>query len=567
MDLSQLRHQSDSRYCFSLSPNTVLVRLAVAKSLRLKRVDLLYGDTANFYKKQTRTKMVISREDEAFFYYEATMEQRIPRFFYIFHLTDNDQDAFFSESGLTGSYMFNLSFLSAFQYVGENRNDFTLPLEAWRGRIVYQVFPERFACRGDPREKKYVNEPWDSEKLGLNHRAFLGGDLWGLLDKLDYIASLGVGVLYLTPIHPSPTNHKYDVLDYFDVDPAFGGKEAFRQVVARSHALGMKVVMDLVFNHMCDRHPFFEDVKKKGRASEYHDWFFIDGDRPRTSPLNYVCFSYVTSMPKMDTNNPKVRDYLISVGKYWLDEFGVDGYRLDVSEGVGHDFWIRFKLALKDEHPDLILIGENWHNSESYLGPDQLDSVMNYPFLAIVSGYVLGIENADVTRMRFDGLLVRYKKFHNELMLNILASHDIQRMMNLCKKNRNLVLMAYAIAMFYPGLPMIYYGEEVLMEGGGDPDNRRGMRWDLTEHPDYYAETFRELLHLRENRELRVGESRFEDQDGLLKITRYCENGRICLYMNRTDRPIPVPDAGEELLAHRAAGGSVYPEGFLIRRE
>ena len=566
MNLANLRHQSDSRYCFSIDDHTVLLRLAVSKDIHLGRVDILYGDTANFYKKQARAKMTLAHEDEAFFYYEGKMEARIPRFFYIFHLSENGCDFFYSESGLSVGYKFDLAYLSAFQYVGENRNDYTFPLKAWQGRVVYQIFPERFAS-SSRLDKSYVTDPWQTTNLRLNHQVFLGGDLWGVYEKLDYIASLGIGVLYLTPIHPSPTNHKYDVLDYFDVDAHFGGKEAFKAVVEKAHSLGMKVMMDLVFNHMCDKHPFFQDVKKKGRASPYYDWFFIDGDKPTASPLNYVCFTYVTSMPKMDTNNPKVRDYLISVGKYWLEEFDVDGYRLDVSEGVSHDFWIRFKLALKENHPDVILVGENWHNSESFLGPDQLDSVMNYPFLNIVSGYVLSIEDAEITRQRFDGLLMRYKSAHNELMLNILSSHDIQRLMNLCHGDKDRVLMAYAIGVFYPGMPMIYYGEEVLMEGGGDPDNRRGMRWDLVEHPDYYANTFKALLHLREREELQVGKSRFENAGGLLKISRICGDSSIAIYMNMTDSPLPLAKLGEELLSHKAAGGSVYPKGFLAQRE
>ncbi len=567
MELYQLRHQSDSRYCFSLDEKRVLVRLAVAKSLHLERIDLLYGDRALFYKKQTRVHMVLSHEDESFFYYEGTMESKLPRFYYIFHLIENGQDIFYSESGLSGAYMFNLAFLSAFQFIGENVNDFVRCPPSWQGRLIYQVFPERFASREDPSKKPYVNKPWDCTNLRTNHQVFLGGDLWGVLDKLDYLASLGVGVLYLTPIHPSPSNHKYDVLDYFDVDANFGGKEAFRQVVEKAHALGMKVMMDLVFNHMCSSHPIFLDVREKGRASKYYDWFFIDGDYPSTNPLNYSCFAFVSVMPKMNTNNPEVRDYLISIGKYWIQEFGVDGYRLDVAEGVSHDFWIRFKIALKDICPDVILVGENWLNSESYLGPDQLDSVMNYPFLGAVSAYMLNQKGAYETRLALDGLLMRYKEGHNQMMMNILSSHDIQRFMNLCNKDKDLVLMGYVISMFYPGMPMVYYGEEVLMEGGGDPDNRRGMIWSRVEQADYYASTFKKIMLLRQHESLKRGETCFENVGDMLKIIRFVDGEKLVLYLNRSSHPLEVPSAGEELLSNRAAGGTVYEKGFLVRKE
>ena len=567
MDFSKFRHESDSRYCFSISPNEVLVRFAIAKDVHLEKAFLLYGDTSTFVKKQTRIRMERKHEDEFFFYYEATMSSSIPRFFYIFHVIENGCDFFLSESGVSSSYMFNLAFLSAYQYIGENRNDFSLPFPSWQGRLVYQVFPERFACHGNPQEKQYVNEPWDKANLKGNHRAFLGGDLIGLCDKLDYLVSLGVGVLYMTPIHPSPSNHKYDVLDYFDVDPSFGGKEALRNLVEKAHSLGIKVMMDLVFNHTSFEHPFFKDVRQKGKASEYWDWFFIDGDKPSAHPLNYRCFSFVPWMPKLDTNNPKVRKYLVSVGKFWVEEFHIDGFRLDVAEGVSHDFWIRFKIALKDIDPDIILIGENWHNSESYLGPDQLDGVMNYPFLSVVSGYVLGITDAETTRMRLEGLLLRYKDGQNHMMLNILSSHDIQRVMNLCKKDKDLVLLAYAMQMFHPGFPMVYYGEEVFMEGGADPDHRRGLEWNKAEAPDYYANTFRNLMLLRQHEELRRGETKIENAGGLLKITRQIGGACIALYLNRSLEPLALPKLGEELLSNRAAGGRVYPKGFLVQKE
>ena len=567
MDLTQFRHQSDSSYCFSISENTVVVRLAVAKCLSLSRVDVLYNESNLYYKSQYRASMHIAHEDETFFYYETRMEVEIPRFFYIFHISGDDSDVYYSESGLTPTYNFDLAFLSAFAYNGENRNDFGLVPESWQGRLVYQIFPERFACRGDPKKKKYVNRPWDAVDKRLYPGSFLGGDLWGLVDKLEYLHSLGVGAIYMTPIHPSPSNHKYDVLDYFDVDPNLGGKEALMHVTTKAHELGMKVIMDLVFNHMSSSHPFFLDVKEKGRASAYHDWFFIDGDKPTTSPLNYRCFSFVKAMPKLDTNNPAVRDYLISVGKYWIEEFGVDGYRLDVSDAVSHDFWIRFKIALKDIKPDILLIGENWHNSESFVGPNQLDGVMNYPFLGAVSCYLLQIKSAYETRLLLDGLLMRYKDANNHMMMNIVSSHDVQRFMHLVSGDKNLVLMGFAMLMFYPGFPMVYYGEELFMEGGADPDNRRGMTWDKLDTEDYYIKHFAQLMRLRGYESLKKGEICLKNNGNMLEIRRCTNQEEIVLYLNRTANPIAVPNQGEEIVSNHYAAGSVYSEGFLVQKE
>lgn len=341
MHLSSFRHQSDSRYCFSLNDHEVLIRLAVSKEVKLDEVHLVYGDPMGFGSHHQNKKMELRYIDAGYLYYETIMEGFPSRFMYVFLIQGEGKEFFYSESGFDETYKFDLAFISAFQFVGENRNDYVLEKPSWQGRVFYQVFPERFHSSIDPKSKPYVNTPWDAPSLKGKHNAFLGGDLYGVIEKLDYLKSLHVGALYLTPIHPSPSNHKYDVLDYFDVDEAFGGKEAFRLLVQKAHGLDIKVMMDLVFNHVSCFHPFFLDVKEKGRKSIYHSWFFIDGDKPSAKPLNYRCFGFHPHMPKLDTNNKDVQTYLIQVASYWMKEFGVDGFRLDVSEGVSHDFRIR----------------------------------------------------------------------------------------------------------------------------------------------------------------------------------------------------------------------------------
>lgn len=564
MNLSSFRHQSDSRYCFSLDDHRVLIRLAVGKECPLDEATLVYGDPMRFAKEHRYQKMEIRHEDRGFVYYETVMEAFPARFMYVFKLRAEGKEYYYSESGLDESYKFDLAFISAFQFVGENRNDFVLEKPSWQGRVFYQIFPERFASREDPKKKDYVNTPWDCKTLTGKHNAFLGGDLYGVIDKLDYLSSLGIGAIYLTPIHPSKSNHKYDVIDYFDVDPDFGGKEAFRELLSKAHDHGMKVMMDLVFNHFSCFHPFFLDVKEKGRASAYYDWFFIDGDKPTPKPLNYRCFGYFYGMPKVDTNNPKVQAYLISIASYWMKEFGVDGFRLDVSEGVSHDFWNRFKLALKDIDPEVLVLGENWLNSESYLGNNQLDGVMNYPFLGAASGYVLGIRDAKETAEVLEGLLMRYKEGHNRMMLNILSSHDVQRFVTLCHGDKDLSLLAYAMLIFYPGYPMIYYGEEIFMEGGHDPDNRQGMAWGSKEFASPRHELFKRLLALRKEEPLTKGETYIEGQ-GTLTLRRTYQGRAVTLVCNLTENSVPVQ--GRVLFGNRVAAGEVWPKGFAILDE
>ena len=542
----------------------VLLRLAIARGENLNKVEVVFGDPMGFAKNHRYQKMDLAHTDAAFDYYETVISLFPMRLMYVFLLSDETGEYYFSESGLTNIYKFDLGFLSAYQFVGENRNDFVLEKPSWQGRVFYQIFPERFAIGLSQEEKGYVNCPWDTPNLKGKHNVMLGGDLRGVIDKLDYLESLGVGVIYLTPIHPSPTNHKYDVLDYFDVDPRFGGKETFRELVEKAHGKGMKVMMDLVFNHCSNKNPIFLDVVEKGRASPYYSWFFIDGDKPKAFPLNYRCFGTFFGMPKFDTNNPEVQRYLISVATYWQTQFHIDGFRLDVSEGVSHDFWTRLKIALKDNDPEILLLGENWLNSESYLGVNQLDGVMNYPFLGVASSYVLGLRDAKETAEGFEGLLMRYKEGHNRMMLNILSSHDIQRFTTLCHGDKDLSLLAYALLIFFPGYPMIYYGEEIFMAGAGDPDNRRGMKWDSPEFASPKHQLFVRLLQLRKQPALVKGQCQIFARDGALCILRSTQEQRLLLTCNFNAGSVKAE--GEAVLGNHLGAEWVWDKGFAVTK-
>ena len=564
MDESQFRHQSDSRYCFCLGDGRVLLRLSVAKEVALDRVEALVGDPITFGGgKHTAYDMALRHEDRSFKYYEVEVRHVPARYMYCFKLHTPEGSFFFSEAGLTREYEYGLAFLNAYQFIAENPVDYSLVNPRFEGDVFYQVFPERFAS--DPSlDKDYVNTPWNSKNLKGKPFAFLGGDLVGATKRLPYLKDIGVDVVYLTPIHPSPSNHKYDVLDYFDVDPRFGGKEAFGVFVEKTHRLDMKVMMDLVFNHCSYNHPFFQDVLEKGKKSPYYSWFFIDGDKPHKSPLNYACFGFFWGMPKLNTNNPEVQEYLLSVASYWMDEFGIDGYRLDVSEGVSHEFWMKMKMRLKAKHPDVLLIGENWLNGESYLGPNQFDGLMNYPFLGAVSGYVLKRTDAKKTAQALEGLLMRYKQGHTHSMMNLIASHDVQRFFTLCNANKELSLIGHAMLMFYPGFPMIYYGEEIFMEGGGDPENRHGMDWESKEFTSASHKLFRDLVLLRKRSPLRKGDCVIDECNGALRISRFYEGEKLTLVCNLTDKGISIDSLGNAILGSRVAGGELWPQGFAV---
>lgn len=560
MDQSQLRHQSDSRFCFSLSQDTVLVRLGIARSAKIDTVRLVYGISHEFTYKRKKVRMQARYFDGTFDYYEAKMSGTPTRFLYFFEIENEGLKWCYSESGLHLGFDYGLGFLNAFQMIGENRSDFTLPKPSWDGRIFYQIFPERFAIGIE--NKPYVNRSWQAKGNEL-HGAFLGGDLRGIKQKLDYLSSLGVGAIYLNPIHPSPSNHKYDVLDYFDVDLGFGGMEAFDELIEEAHAHDIKIVMDLVFNHTSNHHPFFEDVKRRGRASPYYDFYFIDGDYPDETKKNYATFASVKTMPKLDTSNPKVQDYLIEVGRFYAGKHHVDGFRLDVCEGVSHEFWMRFKMELKKIDPEVLLIGEIWLNSESYLGPNQIDGVMDYPLLGTISGFCLGNDLASETSARMNGYLVRYKEGNVKMMMNLLSSHDIQRFTHLNQGDKDAVLIGYAILFFFPGFPCLYYGDEIFLDGATDPDSRRGMPWGSPEFNSPEHEAFLSLLRLRHSDDaLKHGEVYVGEEHGCLRIMRWNEKETITLIANMSGKEVEIN--GKAILSRHYDGKELSHKGYCV---
>lgn len=564
MDITYFRHLSDSRYCFSLDESHLLLRLAVSKYYPITDLEVIYGDPIRFSREHYSQTLELKYEDQAYYYYETIINIYPMRLTYIFKYKHEDKDYYLCETDIYDGFDYSLSFLSAYQYDGENKNDFIKEKSSWVGRVVYQILPERFNYRKNVLDKSYVNKPWDTYPMKFGASDFLGGDLYGVVDKLDYLLDLGISAIYLTPIHPSPTYHKYDVLDYFDVDPAFGGKEAFALLINEAHKRDIKIIMDLVYNHCSNQNPIFQDVIKNGKESKYYDWFFINGDKPVQKPCNYLCFSTVSIMPKLNTNNKEVQEYLLKVAKYWVNEFHIDGYRLDASEGVTHDFWNRFKIALTEINPEILVIGENWLNSESYLGNNQFDGVMNYPFLSALSGYLLNKKDARETALHLQQLLMRYKDGHDRMMLNIYGSHDIQRAMNLVK-DKDIALLGHAVMMFYIGYPMIYQGEEIFMEGGGDPDNRRGMKWDSKEFFSKQHQTLKALIHLRKEKPLAIGDISFKYENELLEIVRYKDDEQYRLICNMTDKDIHIDS--DIIISNLYEDRILKSHGFVVSKE
>lgn len=360
--------------------------------------------------------------------------------------------------------------------------------------VFYQIFPDRFARSG--RVEGLTLQPWGEAP---DFHRYMGGDLWGVLDKLDYIQSLGVNAIYFCPVFQSASNHRYHTHDYFQVDPMLGGNAALRALIDAAHARGMRIVLDGVFNHASRGFFQFNDLLEQGQGSAYRDWFHVESwplhpyDEGR--PSGYAAWWGNRALPKFNTGHPAVRDFLWEVAEHWI-RFGIDGWRLDVPNEIDDDsFWQAFRVRVKGLNPDAYIVGEIWGDAHRWLAGDQFDAVMNYhftrPCLAFFGARTLdhamnersGTGRVDpMSAEAFAGRMEQVARlYHPEVVraqLNLLDSHDTARYLSAVGGDAGAHRLALTFLMTYVGAPCLYYGDEIGLPGGPDPDCRRAFPWD-----------------------------------------------------------------------------------------
>ncbi|QAY59086.1 glycoside hydrolase family 13 protein [Microbacterium protaetiae] len=360
--------------------------------------------------------------------------------------------------------------------------------------IFYQIFPERFAD-GDRSLDPLDTVPWDSEPTPEN---FFGGDLQGIIDHLDHIQDLGANALYLTPIFEAQTNHRYDTVDYFSVDHRLGDLGTFRRLLSECHERGMRVVLDAVLNHCGDGHPAFQDVVAREAESPYVNWFSVEGFPVVAAPEpNYRTCSGCHYLPKWNVYNPEVRAHHFDVARYWIDQ-GIDGWRLDVPYFINRTFWRQFRDVVKSRNEQLYIVAEEWHEPEQWLQGDTADGTMNYTLRDLVLGFTADrtLDAADFAAGMND-LSARIPHGFHPGMLNLLSSHDTERVLTRHGGDADATLLAYALMYAAEGVPMVYYGDEVGMTGENDPGCRAGMVWDRARWNAALFEGLRDLARLR----------------------------------------------------------------------
>lgn len=468
-------HKPETEYGYARDGRTFCLRIRTARE-DTPEITVVYGGKYDFWETQHRKKMHLSCRDRLYNYYTVEIQPEDIRLVYVFALCQDGKVSYYSEDGLRDTYDFSLNFYNAFQIAYINDSDVHKPVRWMDGACFYQIFVDRF-FRGDhEKADAYINLPWGQIP---NPKSFAGGDLKGIRQKLPYLQELGINALYLTPIFKSISNHKYDIQDYFTVDEMFGTNQDFADLVAAAHRRNIRVVIDAVFNHVSDRCSQFQDVLRHGRKSKYFHWFIIHGEEPDQEKVNYECFSACSYMPRWNTSNPEVQDFLLKIAVHWVREYHIDGWRLDVSDEVSHHFWRRFRQAVKAANPECVIIGENWHNANPYLHGDQYDSIMNYAFTkACLDFFAFGALDAAGFTDKLGELLMRNTDTVNCMMLNLLDSHDTHRFFTQVGEDRKKLESALAVLYLFVGAPCIYYGTEIDMPGGYDPDCRRTMDWE-----------------------------------------------------------------------------------------
>lgn len=563
MNGAGILHIPDSRYCFAIGTKDLVIRIRLAKEDKNTKVSLIYGKKYDYHLRRQSKELSISYEDQTFVYFETTLCLNDTRLAYIFCLEDKKETFYFSEDGLTKEYDFDEGFYNFFQMPYINQADVFPSLSWMKEAIFYQIFVDRFAQGDFKKDQSYITMQWGDAPTPKN---FAGGDLLGILEHLDYLSDLGVTALYLTPIFQSPSNHKYDTVNYYKIDEQFGSKEHLKLLIEAAHQKGIRIILDAVFNHCSVLSKEFTDVLRKGRKSKYYDWFLIEGDFPDVEEVNYECFASCHYMPKWNTSNPAVQEHLIQIGLYWIGEFDIDGWRLDVSDEVSHQFWRKFRIAVKNEKKDCVLIGENWHDAYPYLMGDQYDSIMNYAFTkACLDCFATERFSAEGMSDQLNHILMRNMEQVNQMNLNLLDSHDTHRIFTQLGKSKEKLLAALSLTFVFPGVPCLYYGTEICMEGGYDPDSRRTFDWNKENWDNAVLEKIKALTFLKRDKRIQDGKVKIYSKGHLLIIERILNNDKLVFYLNLGNQPQEI-QLGEKVLIENELKNYnlLMPYGFVL---
>jgi glycosidase len=396
--------------------------------------------------------------------------------------------------------------------------------------IFYQIFPDRFfKGKNSPVQKNY--EPWGNRPTPDN---FFGGNLDGINKKLDHLKTFNINAIYLTPIFEGDSNHKYDTIDYYKIDPGFGTNEDFKGFIENLHNNKIKLVLDCVFNHSGNLFPAFVDLLKNGKNSIYKDWYRVLRYPLMTNPTTYETCGGCTYLPKFNIENRKVQEFLLDVAVFWIQKYGIDGWRLDSVVKTPKNFWKEFYSLIKESSPGTYVVGELWWEPTSWINQGLLDGGTNYLLRSLMLTFFARREmDAEDFRFEVDALIARLGDAGN-YMLNFLSSHDTPRAYTLFQGEVNYLRLAIIFMFCMVGAPMIYYGDEVGLPGQNDPDCRRCMPWNSRDWNNAILDCYKQLTALRSS-EITLRRGEYESLlaiDRLFVFRRFFEDKNIIVVLN-----------------------------------
>jgi neopullulanase len=481
------------------------------------------------------------------------------------------------------------------------------PPEWARDAIFYQIFGDRFAASSEV-HKPGPLEAWDSPPTLHGYK---GGDLLGVVERLDELVDLGINALYLNPVFSAASNHRYNTYDYFTVDPLLGGTPALRRLLDAAHANGIRVLLDGVFNHVGRGFWPFHHVMESGAASPYRDWFYLDEDVlagrravvaqdhlcPEDGPRGYRSWWDVPSLPKLRLENPEVRSHVLGAVEAWM-RFGIDGWRLDVPADIeDQTFWPEFRDRVRAINPEAYLVGEIWHEAPDWLRGDRFDALMNYPLGLAILGYA-GASHLDhevaagqtdyrnslhdldgaAFGQRLEQCLAAYEPATTAVQFNLIGSHDAPRPKTILGEDFGRLRLAQLLLLTLPGAPSIYYGDELGMSGRADPDCRGAYprSLELLDDAQRAQRAFvRAAVHARRSDvALRRGEVRVAGTNGrAIALERTAEGRRAIVALNAGDEAAELRlaaaalDGLRPLDALRVGGATIDPAASLLALE
>lgn len=583
MIYSAIEHRTTDQYCYALDENRIAVNIRTGYDI--DKCFIIHGDpfasgimgsSTKWQGERTEITDKIRLQHHLLWQFAAVLPFKRCKYYFELHAQDEVmyyfEDGFYTPEELEQeSHIWQMFF---FPWL--NPCDINTP-PSWANDIVwYQIFPDRF-CSGNPKISPKGVLPWASPDTPVNNTQHYGGDLYGITQKLDYLKALGVGGIYMTPINLAGSVHKYDTMDYEQIDPDFGDKEAFRTLVSEAHKRGIRVMPDGVFNHTSWQHPMWRDVVKNGRASPYYDWYMVNewpfDERhfDNAHKGRFYSFAFFDGMPKLNTNNPAVIEYIINLVCTWIEEYDIDGIRLDVANEISHVLCREMHRRFKALKPDFYIMGEIWHNSIDWLRGEQFDSVMNYPFGQSVADYFCSTKRcARDFETEMNRCFTMYSEQTRNVLFNMLDSHDTIRLINRTH-NRDKYYQQMAILFTMPGSACIYYGSEVILEGGHDPDCRRCMPWAEIERGLYddRIACMKQLIALRKNHPAaRKGKLVFvpiNDNGRTIHYRRIYGNEVLEVIVNADTNPLHIEDNGMILFSNLYENQTLKADGVLVR--